>query len=440
MRDPVSQIEKPLRGGTLFSGIGSPEVAAPWIDWRWCAEIDPFASAVLAERIGHPNLGDVRSLTDAAIEPVDLMAFGSPCQSFSVAGRRAGMDDPRGDLALVALQVVGRVRPRWVVFENVPGLLSSDGSGDFGAFLGTLGQCGYGFAYRILDAQYFGVAQRRRRVFVVGHHGDWRAAAAVLFERESLGGDSSPRRKAGQDAAATLTSGAGNGRRREDDINLLAPTLTADAMGHTDFACNGGLLAFGGGRQAGTIEVATTCTTNTRIDFETETLTLAGGGVRRLTPRECERLQGFPDDYTRILWKGRPAADAPRYRVLGNANGGAGYWLGAGSGESVRSAARLLMEERAAGDGVGKIERRFVLRRSLLRQRRTRRHPLRRVFRQRSLRGGRSRCARSMTERTASRISGSCWLQISRVGGLRPAARTASMTASADWMRWACSS
>jgi DNA (cytosine-5)-methyltransferase 1 len=90
-------------------------------------------------------------------------------------------------------------------------------------------------------------------------------------------------------------------------------------MGHTDFACNGGLLAFGGGRQCGALDVATTCTTNTRIDFETETLTLVDAGVRRLTPRECERLQGFPDDFTRIMWKGRLAADAPRYRVLGNA-------------------------------------------------------------------------------------------------------------------------
>jgi DNA (cytosine-5)-methyltransferase 1 len=141
MRDLVPEIPIPLKGGTLFSGIGSPELAAPWIDWRWCAEIEPFARAVHAVRFGTPNLGDVRSFPDVT-EPVDLIAFGSPCQSFSVTGRRAGMDDPRGNLALVGLQIVSRVRPRWVVFENVPGLLSSDGSEDFGTLLGTLGQCG----------------------------------------------------------------------------------------------------------------------------------------------------------------------------------------------------------------------------------------------------------------------------------------------------------
>ncbi|MBV9826042.1 MAG: DNA cytosine methyltransferase [Alphaproteobacteria bacterium] len=217
-----------------------------------------------------------------------------------------------------ALRLLGESgRAGW--FSRTCPVSSSDGGRDFGAFLGALGQCGYGFAYRILDAQYFGVAQRRRRVFVVGYRGDWRPAAAVLFEPESLGRDSPPCRETGQNAAATLTSGAGNGRRREDDINLIAPTLTVDAMGHTDFACNGGLVAFGGGRQGGVLDVATTCTTNTRIDFETETLTLAGSGVRRLTPRECERLQGFPDDFTRIAFKGKPASDAPRYRVLGNA-------------------------------------------------------------------------------------------------------------------------
>ena len=116
-----------LTGGTLFSGIGAPEAAAPKIDWRWCAEIDPFASAVLAERFPHLlNLGDVRKIKPAAIEPVDLVVFGSPCQSFSVAGKRQGLDDPRGNLAFVALGLIGRIRPRWVVFENVPGLLSSE--------------------------------------------------------------------------------------------------------------------------------------------------------------------------------------------------------------------------------------------------------------------------------------------------------------------------
>ena len=111
-----------MKGATLFSGIGAPEVSAPWVDWRWGAEIDPFACAVMAAR--HPgivNHGDVNAI--GSVEPVDLIVFGSPCQSFSVAGKRLGLDDPRGNMALVGLRVVGRIRPRWVVWENVPGVL-----------------------------------------------------------------------------------------------------------------------------------------------------------------------------------------------------------------------------------------------------------------------------------------------------------------------------
>ena len=274
MRNPQTKAERRLTGGTLFSGIGSPELAAPWVDWRWCAEIDPFASTVLVTRFfGRRNLGDVQSIPHT-VEPVDLVVFGSPCQSFSVAGKRAGLDDPRGNLALIGLRVVERVRPRWVVFENVPGLLSSDGWRDFGTFLGALGQCGYGFAYRVLDAQFAGVPQRRRRVFVVGYLGDWRPAAAVLFEPESLSGDSPPRRETGQRIAASLAVGANRCGGRPGEFVSHAPTLPARSRS-TGLDFDGGLVAFGGGRRSGAIDVATACTTSTRIDFETETLTLA---------------------------------------------------------------------------------------------------------------------------------------------------------------------
>jgi DNA (cytosine-5)-methyltransferase 1 len=148
------------------------------------------AVAALPETAPLPNFGDLTQFRNWPDATVDLLVGGTPCQSFSVAGLRAGLDDPRGNLALVYLGVADRYRPRWVVWENVPGVLSSGKGRDFGAFLGGLGQLGYGWAYRVLDAQYVrtrlfsgAVPQRRRRVFVIGYLGDWRPAAAVLFDR-----------------------------------------------------------------------------------------------------------------------------------------------------------------------------------------------------------------------------------------------------------------
>jgi DNA (cytosine-5)-methyltransferase 1 len=163
------------------------------------------------------------------IGSIDLLVGGTPCQSFSVAGLRKGLDDPRGNLMLTYLAIADQHRPRWLVWENVPGVLSSNGGKDFGVFLGALGELGYGFAYRILDAQYFGVAQRRRRVFVVGYLGDWRAAAAVLFERHSLSGDSAPSREKRKEAA----SGAGDGAAISShwDGDYPHPTLNQSAKG-----------------------------------------------------------------------------------------------------------------------------------------------------------------------------------------------------------------
>jgi DNA (cytosine-5)-methyltransferase 1 len=182
------------------------------------------------------------------------------------------MDDERGNLALEFIRLAQRKRPQWLVWENVPGVLSSNGGRDFGSFLGALAEIGYGFAYRVLDAQYFGVAQRRRRVFVVGYLGDWRRAAAVLFERESLSGNPAPSREEGAEVAPTVTTGPPFSRTGQ------AAEVTA-------------MIPVGKHR------------------------------VRRMTVTECERLQGFPDSYTQIPWRGKEpenCPDGPRYKALGN--------------------------------------------------------------------------------------------------------------------------
>jgi len=198
------------------------------LGWKAVAfsEIEPFPCAVLAHHYPDtPNWGDMTKFKDWPDVSIDLLCGGTPCQSFSVAGLRKGLDDPRGNLMLTFGAIAAKYRPEWLVWENVPGVLSSNGGRDFGSFLGMLGQLGYGFAYRVLDAQYFGVAQRRRRVFVVGCLGDWRSAAAVLFERHSLQGHPAPSRKAGQ----------------------VAPTIpsrsTAGGGLSTDFDGDGGLIA-----------------------------------------------------------------------------------------------------------------------------------------------------------------------------------------------------
>lgn len=157
------------------------------------SEIEPFPCEILKQRFPNtPNYGDLTKYKDWPIEPgsVDLLVGGTPCQAFSVAGLRRGLADPRGNLALIFLGLADHLKPRWILWENVPGVLTSSGGRDFGSFLAGLAELGYSASWRICDAQNFGVAQRRRRVFVVAHLGDWKPPAAVLFESEGLRGDS----------------------------------------------------------------------------------------------------------------------------------------------------------------------------------------------------------------------------------------------------------
>jgi len=279
---------------------------------------------------------------------------------------------------LTYLAITAKYRPRWVVWENVPGVLSSNGGRDFGTFLWALGELGYGFAYRTLDAQYFGVAQRRRRVFVVGYLGDWRRAAAVLFERHSLSGNTAPRREKREEVAGTVTTRSGNGGggglgtdeacagylQATKSIPDVCPTLgtelakqvnnqmvrNAEAFYHT--------IAFGAqnsARQGDSVSEHVTPTldksktpavsygipgnwigrkpenggnSTTPMNNVAPNLTSADRHgvahdmkVRRLTPKECERLQGFSDNFTQIPYRNKDAEqcpDGPRYKAIGN--------------------------------------------------------------------------------------------------------------------------
>ena len=202
-----------MKYGSVCSGVEAATVA--WHDLGWepqfFSEFDAFPSAVLNHHYPDvPNFGDMTKYKEWNLneKSIDLLVGGTPCQSFSISGLRKGLGDERGNLMLEYLRMADEFKPKWIVWENVVGVLSSNGGRDFGTFLTALGKIGYGFAYRVLDAQYFGVPQRRRRVFVVGCFGDWRSAGKVLFESESLSGNPPPSRKKGERVAPTVTRGA----------------------------------------------------------------------------------------------------------------------------------------------------------------------------------------------------------------------------------------
>lgn len=254
-----------MRYISLFSGIEAASVAWAPLGWEPLAfaEIEPFCCELLEKRFpGVPNLGDVCGVDWSAYRgKCDLIIGGSPCQAFSVAGRREGLDDPRGRLMLEYARAVREVEPRWVLWENVPGVLSQDGGAAFGTLLGVLEDCGYSLAWRVLDAQFFGVPQRRRRVFLVGHT-RVQCAAAVLFEPESLQG-SAP---SSADKRAELATGAGRGAscagfiagvspraRGVGYAEEQSPTLTVGQTAEV-FAINGNVIGRepeNGGHQLG---------------------------------------------------------------------------------------------------------------------------------------------------------------------------------------------
>lgn len=425
-----------MRYLSIFSGVEAASVA--WCPLGWdpvaFSEIEPFPSAVLAHRYPDvPNLGDITKIdwrVHSGCTTADLVVGGSPCQSFSIAGRREGLEGASG-LMWEYVRAIQSIRPRWLVWENVPGALSSSGGEDFRCLFQALDGLGYGLAWRVLDAQYFGVAQRRRRVFLVGSLGSTRACE-VLFEPDclrwdhpsshekrqalarqaqgSLGGaddgggcltswDTQSRRiyrpdgawptldtrarsggdgkavaldyhpqgsrikYADEDVSQTLSARMGTGgnnvplvqERQERTVAFLpnaghkagsmavseelsptlktehnpavlcatdstanasigegfAPTLTAHAAKSVGYVFSP--------KNAATAGLSVSSDTSPTLSATKQPAVSGGGMVRRLMPVECERLQGFPDSWTDVPYKGKDhAPDSPRYKALGN--------------------------------------------------------------------------------------------------------------------------
>ena len=289
-----------MRYGSVCSGIEAATVAWGPLGWRpsFYSEIDKNARKVLQHHYPDvPLHGDFTTIQDGDYEDIDLLCGGTPCQSYSVAGRRLGLDDPRGELSLEFVALAERLSARWVVWENVPGVLSTNGGRDFAAFVGALAECGYGWAYRILDAQFFGVPQRRRRVVLVAHSGG-RAdrAASVLFEPQSVPGNSAEGRQKGAQTVGTLTTRTGNSR------DNFSAEVGHCVVGYFNLQSGGDM------RGADLTPLASAQQKCQRGGV------LQNGRPRWLTAVECERLMGFEDGYTDVpgvaYWR--------RHALLGN--------------------------------------------------------------------------------------------------------------------------
>lgn len=349
-----------MRYGTVCSGIEAPSVAVDHLGWEasFFSEIDKFPRRVLKHHFPDvPLHGDFTTIKESDYNAIDVLIGGTPCQSFSIAGLRGGLDDDRGNLALEYLRLADRLRPRWMVWENVPGVLSSNGGRDFGSIIGGMVELGYFPAYRILDAQHFGVPQRRRRVFVVGHRGDWRRSAAVLFEPHCLSGSSPPRKEAeSQSSVSPALRAQPNSSHRADSQAFLAVGVktfdrqssgeygespVASTMSARDFKGATDLVLEPGSYSPESARTLTARYDGSPCSDRGPDIIANHGAVRRLTPVECERLQGFPDGWTdipirkfsrRIVTNTRPAdrwrkidgewwlcaPDGPRYKALGN--------------------------------------------------------------------------------------------------------------------------
>jgi len=311
---------------SLFSGIEAASVA--WQDMGWdCvgfSEIDKFPSEVLNQRHPNiPNLGDITKITNGdldALGTTHLVVGGSPCQSFSIGGQRGGLEDPRGQLMLEYIRVVERLQPKWFLWENVVGVLSADDGRAFGTLLREMANLGYSLCWRVLDTQNFGVPQRRRRVYLVGHIGtDRECAAKVLFDPyrrnrclEEIKG--TEQNTAGENEGSSYCD-VYNGLMSEVAPTMTTATGTSNGSGPKLIQTAYTMSTFSGWSEG----YGSLCASDYKRPHAH--ISVVGDRIRRLTPVECERLQGFPDNYTRIKWRGKDEENCPislRYKALGN--------------------------------------------------------------------------------------------------------------------------
>ena len=339
---------------SICSGIEACTVAWDPLGWeaQGFSEIEDFRAEVL--KYHYPevkNYGDFTKIKKEDIgENTDVLVGGTPCATFSIAGLRKGLDEDRGNLALEFIKLVERINPTWVIWENVFGVLSSNKGEDFATFLGALAELGYGFAYRVLDTQYVrtqrfprAIPQRRRRLFVVGHIRDWRYPAEVLFDSEEVSKDFRPSRRKKKTTSQELGKSTekeslepyiirqshtkSNGKPYKNDGSSF--TLTAsDKYAVTIFETNTPdktarlqkeeisptLTAMTGGNRQPCVLITASNLMPKEIhkDVKTE--------LRAITNIEAERLQGFPDNYTQIPYRGKPKEECPssrRYEAVG---------------------------------------------------------------------------------------------------------------------------
>ena len=371
-----------MRYLSLCSGGEAASVAWKGLGWTPVAfsEVAPFPCSVLKHHFPDvPNLGDMTRIRGEVCRgSVDLLVGGTPCQGFSIAGKRGGLADIRSGLAMHFVRLVAEIKPKWFLWENVPGAFFTAAGRDFGTFIRALDGVGYHLAWRVLDAQFFGVPQRRRRVFLVGHSSDWRHPAAVLFEPGCLRRDSPTGGKKRQDVTQALTGclGAGGADDNRAQAGFYVPEIVGQAMSckwakgtsgpagdeYHNLVCvplttkpyadndaqESKLVISQYGDKAGALTSegydASPCPDSGPTIIMRLRERKPGGGkgpllsqdkslplatsndqtlfyemkVRRLTPLECERLQGFPDGWTDVPHNGKPASDSARYKSLGN--------------------------------------------------------------------------------------------------------------------------